>query len=578
MYIKFIGAVSGSLTGSCTWLYHAETDVQFLVDCGMFQGEEDSDWKNQQDFPFQPSKIKYVLLTHAHLDHCGLIPKLYNEGFKGKVLTTQATAELATLIMEDAAQIGRVYKRNDVKKVNFEFVDKIEEKRNSLKKISESIYVTFLRNSHILGASSIHISWSSEDESPRSILFTGDIGCNFRGSEYLPLLKANHNPHPLTNYIVIESTYGDKVRDNIFKDEKSRIKAITNILGDTVLKNNGRLIIPAFSLHRTQELVFDFFNILANELHLSEYKDLLGDHIFEEKGEYYRWERVIRIDCISPLAAAITDIYSKYLSIKVPSTKKDIYEIKYKYLNSLALTSLKEEKITSIYSKRYIKEGHVIKQKKEISENFDVVIASSGMGDSGAIRDIIKESISNKNDTILLTGYVSPNSLCGKIKPKMGSDNNIKELIIDGKEYLINAQVVDISNYYSAHADSDMLVNYIFKIDSVNKNNNKLIDTTLFINHGNDNAKEILKEKIKLRATKKNIGERLVSDVHIATKSNWYNLNKSCYEEKFEPNTAIGGNQINIEVLLIELIDTQKKASKDIEIIKQCLLTLSKKV
>ena len=98
MYIKFIGAVSGSLTGSCTWLYHAESDVHILVDCGMFQGEEDSDWKNQQNFPFQPSKIKYVLLTHAHLDHCGLIPKLYNEGFKGNVLTTQATAELATVV------------------------------------------------------------------------------------------------------------------------------------------------------------------------------------------------------------------------------------------------------------------------------------------------------------------------------------------------------------------------------------------------------------------------------------------------------------------------------------------------
>jgi len=557
-------------------LYHAESNVQILVDCGMFQGERDSDWRNKQDFSFQASQIKYVLLTHAHLDHCGLIPKLYNEGFKGKVLTTQATAELATLIMNDAAKIGNLYEINDVKKVNFELIDAIEEKRNSSKEISENIYVSFLRNSHILGASSIHISWSSENESPRSILFTGDIGCNFRGSEYLPLLKANHKPHPYTNYIVIESTYGDKARDDMCKDGKNRIEKITSILGNTVLKNNGKLIVPAFSLHRTQELIFDFFNILANELPLSKYGNLLGTRKIVEETGFYRWERNVKIECISPLATAITDVYLKHLPTKVSSTKNDIPEIKYKYLNSLALASLKEETIEYVYSKKCTKEGHTIRQRKALSENCDVVIAGSGMGDFGAIRDIIKNHISDENNTILLTGYVSPNSLCGKLKSRIGSEDSTNELMIDDEKYLINAQVVDVSNYYSAHADSDMLADYIFEIDSVKKNINKLVNATLFINHGNDSAKEALKEKIELRAAKKNIGERLVSDVHIATKCNWYNLNSGYYEEGFEPNGVIGGSQANIDTLLIELVDIQKKASKDIEIIKQCLLKLSK--
>lgn len=134
MYIKFIGAVSGSLTGSCTWLYHAESNVQILVDCGMFQGERDSDWRNKQDFSFQASQIKYVLLTHAHLDHCGLIPKLYNEGFKGKVLTTQATAELATLIMNDAAKIGNLYEINEFKKLILNLLMLLKKKETPQKK------------------------------------------------------------------------------------------------------------------------------------------------------------------------------------------------------------------------------------------------------------------------------------------------------------------------------------------------------------------------------------------------------------------------------------------------------------
>jgi metallo-beta-lactamase family protein len=170
--MKFIGAVSGSLTGSCTFLHHQESNTNILVDCGMFQGETQADKKNTEDFAFDASKIDVVLLTHAHIDHCGLIPKLYKNGFTGKVITTEATAKISKLMMADSAKISQLYEEKHCDKVQFSYVEYAKPKT-----IATDLRVNFSRGSHILGAASVNIAWIQENEF-KNITFSGDVGCN----------------------------------------------------------------------------------------------------------------------------------------------------------------------------------------------------------------------------------------------------------------------------------------------------------------------------------------------------------------------------------------------------------------
>jgi len=258
MQVKFIGAIE-RVTGSCAWLKHKKTE--FLVDCGMIQGEVYSEQENNKKFPFEPSDIDFVLLTHAHLDHCGLIPKLYKDGFTGLVYCTKATARLANEIMRDSCRIGAPYTIRDVNLVNFEHVDEFENfKWGSFMPLDKNIKFNFFHSAHILGAVSIGLSWF--EEKATSILFTGDIGNNVKSNAYQPLLKGRQSPHKSFDYIFCESTYGARNRDINESDFNNRIEMLENQIVNTLHKKQGDLLIPTFSMHRTQEILFDLFYIL----------------------------------------------------------------------------------------------------------------------------------------------------------------------------------------------------------------------------------------------------------------------------------------------------------------------------
>ncbi len=563
MHIQFVGAVSGTLTGSCTWLYHKKSDTQFLVDCGMFQGESYSDFDNKKKFPFIASQLKYVLLTHAHLDHCGLIPKLYKQGFKGQVITTEATAELAKLIMFDSAKIlnsngnkhqgkkqkkeknNSIYTVNDVKKVDFLCIDKNDNFTNKAYKIGHEISVTFLRNSHILGASSIQITWESNNER-KSILFSGDIGCNFDNQEYLPLLKPNHLPHTSTNYLVIESTYGNRERDERYKNRANRLGALTKALENTTMKKGGKLIVPAFSLQRTQEIIFDLFTMFS---------------FFENH------ERLAEVEfttyCYSHLAQKVNYIFSKEL-VKVNERTG-----KYKYLNNSAKKILESTKMTigDIFSETLsINEHTFVQQPKYKAGDLDscnIIVASSGMCDAGPINEILKNTIEDEKNTILLTGYVSPQSLGGRLKEVSANDNKV--ITIADKEYHLRAEIIDLSSFYSAHADVTQLLDYIFYIGEDYYHPNKVKDITLFINHGNEDAKKSFKTAIEKRSSKETYGERKVQDIIIAEKSDWFNLEKGCYDPQF---SIRGNNTNNLLPYMQKIIENQEEIKKDIKLIK----------
>jgi metallo-beta-lactamase family protein len=267
MHIRFHGAVNGHVTGSCTEFYYKRTNTHFLVDCGMVQGEAHAQASNARAFPFKAIDIKFVLLTHAHLDHCGLLPKLYKDGFCGKVLCTRATADEAAAILLDSASLPECpYSRKDVAMVRFEAMDERPDfglSRNI--PIDDDLFVAFTRSAHILGSVSICIKWIDPEGAYRQIIMSGDIGPNTKENSYQSLLAGRQDPVGYPDYIVLESTYGDRGRDPQYADRDNRLKALDAVVRNSLAESSSLLIIPSFSLHRTQDILFDLFCLYGRE-------------------------------------------------------------------------------------------------------------------------------------------------------------------------------------------------------------------------------------------------------------------------------------------------------------------------
>ncbi|WP_255374901.1 MBL fold metallo-hydrolase, partial [Oleiphilus sp. HI0079] len=245
-----------------------------LVDCGLYQGTDHEVWLNHQPFEFDPKKIKYLLLTHAHIDHCGLIGKLVREGFKGKVYCTNATARVAEEMLLDGAGFSdSEYTKEDVRRIQWSPIDysasEIAEQRRDFKwgkifTLAPGLTLSPWRSSHVLGACGFSINWNDQGDkstyADRSIFFSGDIGCQSSQNCYLPMMKKNHAPPPYTDFLVMESTYGSRVREDQYKSSENRIRALEQVIIDTK-ERGGTLVIPTFAFHRTQEILTDLFTI-----------------------------------------------------------------------------------------------------------------------------------------------------------------------------------------------------------------------------------------------------------------------------------------------------------------------------
>ena len=263
MKIRFLGAAR-RVTGSC---YHLlDDDMQILVDCGMYQGR-DADEINSKPFPFDPGQIQYLLVTHAHLDHSGLIPKLVKDGFKGKILTTSATAELIEIMLYDSAHIQEkdaewltkkafrsgkdtvvepLYTTEDVKNCIPLFVKK---QYSAIENLNDTIKYRFIDAGHILGSATLEI-WYKDGSIEKKIVFSGDVGKNGN-----PIIR---DPEHVTeaDYVLTESTYGNRFH----KDLNASIQELEHAVKETFRKG-GNVLIPAFSVGRTQDVLY-----ILNEL------------------------------------------------------------------------------------------------------------------------------------------------------------------------------------------------------------------------------------------------------------------------------------------------------------------------
>lgn len=453
MKISFHGAAR-TVTGS-KHLIQLDNNENILLDCGLFQGlGRDTDSFNSK-FGFEASTIDYVILSHAHIDHSGLLPKLVKEGFAGAIYCTSGTKALTEILLEDSAMIQRddakysnkrrlkhglppiepLYDVEDVKATIplFKIVD-----YNTLTNISDSVAVLFTDAGHIIGSAAISLK-IKEGEKLQTLTFSGDIG------RYRDMILRSPAPFPHADFIIIESTYGDKLHDVIHTTPDDLLKWIQS----TCVEKKGNLIIPAFSIGRTQEILFEL-NQLSLEKRLP--------HI------------PIYVD--SPLSMEATEVLKKFP----------------KYFNKKIQKILEvDDDPFDFEGLRYIKS---VEESKVLNEDTHpkVIISASGMADAGRVKHHIKNNISNAKNTILLVGYCEPHSLGGRLM------HGAKEVKIYSEMYDVIANVGSIRSM-SAHGDCEDLMQFLScQIPNLVKQ--------IFIVHGEPKVQDQFAEKLSKKGFK----------------------------------------------------------------------------
>jgi metallo-beta-lactamase family protein len=436
--LNFLGAAQ-NVTGSAYCL--EANGVRLLVDCGLYQ-EREFAARNWDPFPIQPHTIDAVLLTHAHIDHSGRLPKLVREGFAGKIFCTRATCDIVQIILLDAAHLQEQdaeFKRKrheregrkgpypeiplyTVKDAVASFTQFSPVGYAKPVELGEGIEATFHEAGHVLGSSMIKVKISRNGEH-RTLIFSGDVG---RWDK--PMLR-DPTTFEEADYILVESTYGDRLHE----DQKGIETALAEIINST-RKRGGNIAIPSFALERAQEVLY-----YLNEL-------LLGDRIPH-----------LMVFLDSPMATSITEVFEHHPEL----LDEDMLELMRRKKSPFDFPGLKMTRTTD--------ESKVI---NHISGTV-IIIAGSGMCTGGRIKHHLVNNISRPESTILFPGYQATGTLGRQII------DGAKEVRILGQMYPVKARVVKI-NGFSAHADKDELFRWLSGL--------KKSPRHLFVTHGEPDA------------------------------------------------------------------------------------------
>ncbi len=445
MLLSFCGA-AGTVTGSCYWMQTER--CQFLVDCGMFQGSKTLKELNYGAFPFDPAKIDFILLTHAHIDHSGLVPKLVKQGFKGQVFTTQGTFDLLGYMLPDSAYIqeteverlnrrnvqrGRpavepMYTRQDVDAAleAFSIVG-----YENWREVGEGVRARFWNAGHILGAASIEVEVATGQRSPRvcRLLFSGDIGPEHKLFHPDPEAPENFD------YVCCESTYGGRKRIDAAPEKRRKILAEEV---KAALKRGGNLLIPAFAVERTQELLLDL-SILFDNGTLPKVPVFLD----------------------SPLAIKATKVFVK---------------------NAALLEDT--DRVSDLFRRPNIRFTESVEESKMIARfsGGTIIIAGSGMCDAGRIRHHLKQNLWRPDATVLLVGYQAPGTLGSLLS------SGVSAVKIQGEDLRVRATVRQI-DVYSGHADGDQLLDWLRA--------RLPVKSAIFLTHGEEQGLDALREGLE---------------------------------------------------------------------------------
>jgi len=419
MKIGFHGAAR-YVTGS-KHLITLKNNTQILLDCGLFQGSGPQTDSLNREWGFKPSEVNYLILSHAHIDHSGLIPKLVKDGFKGTIYCTPATLDLTQILLYDSAHIQEMdskfvnkrraeqgkpllkplYLEDDVNICLslFKAVD-----YNQVFKINEFISFQFTDVGHIVGSAAVHLD-IVEDKELTKITFTGDIG------RYNTSILRSPQNFRQADYILCESTYGDRLHD----EQQITSQQILDAIKYTCLEKKGKLIIPAFSVGRTQEILFAL-------------------NTLEIEGKLPNLDYIVD----SPLSTDATTILKNH---------KECY-------NKKIIDLMKNDKDPFDFTGLHFTLDSMESKSLNQRQNPFVVISASGMAEAGRVKHHIAHAIGDEKNTILIVGYCEPHSLGGHLM------NGDKVVRIYGEEFHVNADVQVIRSF-SAHGDYNDICQYL---------------------------------------------------------------------------------------------------------------------
>ncbi len=453
MKVQFCGAAR-TVTGS-KHLITTPGGKKLLLDCGLFQGASSSTGNYNQDFPFEPGQIDAMVLSHAHIDHAGNIPRLVKLGYGGPIYCTPATADLCTIMLADSAHIQEADTRYINEKRKAKDLPPIEplyskaDVEAALQQFQTADYGTpfsplpgvtaqFTDAGHILGSAALHLTFQTNTREVR-LVFTGDIG--------RPNDRILRDPQPFAqaDYIICESTYGNRTHEPRWDSDQK----LLDIIVRTCVEKKGKLVIPAFSLGRTQELVYTM-DRLNTEGKLPPVK--------------------VFVD--SPLSINATEVMRRHPECFNP----DIRDYMQHDPDPFGFGKL-----------TYVNDVAESKRLNALQEPC-IVISASGMAEAGRIKHHLKSTISDERNSILLVGYATPESLGGAIK---AGKNPVR---IFGDYYTVNAEVFTL-DAFSAHADFNEMLDFLACQD-------KAQVKRIFLVHGEYNVQKAWRETLRIAGFK----------------------------------------------------------------------------
>ena len=441
MKLQCIGASGNEVTGSKFLLTTLE-NKKILIDCGMYQGKGLETDAMNKDLGFEPHLIDFILLSHAHIDHSGLIPYIYKNGFKGKIFCTPATRDLCAIMLPDSGKIQETDTKQFNKKRALQKLPPVEPlytmqdaaacmghfisiPYNLSFTLTPTFSFEFYDSGHILGGASIYISFVEKDET-KTLLYTGDVG------RYNKRILPDPCVLPQADYIMCESTYGNRLHESIEDAEKELMLVVL----DACAKRKGKLIIPSFAIGRTQEIVYAL-------------------HRLKKEGNLPS----IDIFVDSPLAVSATGIFRLHAERFNEEMQQFIISNPdpFGFENLHYVRTISDSKWLNTYNRPCI------------------IISASGMMEAGRVKHHLANNIDNPRTTVLSVGYCAPATLGAKI---MRGD---KVVSIFGVKYKVRAHITNIQSY-SGHADYNELLRYL---------NTQNTDTVrkCFIIHGEDDAR-----------------------------------------------------------------------------------------
>ncbi|MFQ9892010.1 MAG: MBL fold metallo-hydrolase RNA specificity domain-containing protein [Emergencia sp.] len=443
MKIKFCGASSG-VTGSCHLLTTERHKI--LLDCGQFQGGKAQEALNYEPFPFDPAEIECVVLSHAHIDHCGRIPLLVKRGFTGKIYCTDATADLLDVMLKDsgfihekdaewksrrAARAGKppvepLYTYNDAVEA-LRYVEPILYDQQI--ELNEEMKIVFNDAGHILG-SAITELWIKEDDKESKIVFSGDLGVMDR-----PILR---DPTIIkkADYVIMESTYGNRLHPQ----NATSVKGLLDIVLKTT-KRGGTVVIPSFAVGRTQELIFEF------------------NKFYEDNNAYRKELDNLMVYVDSPMATTATEVFRKNAQVFDEETKDYILRGD----NPLDFKNLKFTRTTAD------------SQALNLDKSPKIIISASGMCEAGRIRHHLKHNLWDSRSSVIFVGYQAEGTL-GKLLVE-----GAKEVTLFGEVVNVNAEIYNLEGF-SGHADQNGLFSWLAGFQQKPKQ--------VFLVHGEEDSKK----------------------------------------------------------------------------------------